>query len=50
MSYIDRTLEMVSKRYYYQAEFLQAVKEVLGTLRPLLYEGSVDIVLPDEED
>ena len=36
MSYIDRTLEMVSKRYYYQAEFLQAVKEVLGTLRPLL--------------
>ena len=36
MSYIDRTLEMVSKRYYYQAEFLQAVKEVLNTLRPLL--------------
>ena len=36
MSYADRIIEELQHRYGYQPEFIQAVTEVLGTLRPVL--------------
>ncbi len=34
MSYIDEVIASVKERYYYQPEFVQAVTEVLTTLKP----------------
>ncbi len=34
MSYIDEVIKSVEERYHYQPEFVQAVREVLTTLKP----------------
>ena len=36
MGYVDEVLEVVSKKNADQPEFLQAVKEVLDSLRPVV--------------
>ncbi len=36
MGYVDEVLELVSKKNADQPEFLQAVTEVLNTLRPVV--------------
>ena len=36
MSYVDEVLEVVKKKYADQPEFLQAVTEVLDSLRPVI--------------
>ena len=36
MSYVDDVLASVSERYADQPEFIQAVTEVLNTLRPVV--------------
>ena len=36
MGYVDEVLELVSKKNEGQPEFLQAVKEVLSSLEPVI--------------
>ena len=40
MGYVDEVLEVVKKKNADQPEFLQAVTEVLDSLRPVIDSGS----------
>ncbi len=42
MHYVDEVYESVSKKYYYETEFLQALKEVLDSIRPCV-DANIDV-------
>ncbi len=42
MSYVDETLETLAKKYENQPEFLQAVTEVLDSIRPVIEENEAE--------
>ena len=46
MSYVDEVLELVKKKNASEPEFIQAVTEVLNSLRPVVEANEVFIKIP----